>query len=131
MFCLWMFGVGQTGLGRQHSANGNVDIVEVPLSFNIGLNDHIELWVKSTGYRGVKVNTPTNLSSFYLPNSQLNFGGFLGSGPAIILAPNNLPAGCASLTGTAVFRPAFSQPFVQYPFIGGAASRLSLAISGG
>jgi len=109
---------------------GNVDIVEVPLSFNIGLNDHIELWFKSTGYRGVKVNNPLNLSSFYLPNSQLKFP-FLGSGAAIILAPNNLPAGCASIARTAVFRPAFSQPFVGYPFIGGAASRLSLAITNG
>jgi hypothetical protein len=109
---------------------GNVDIVEVPVSFNIGLNDHVELWVKSTGYRGVKVNSPTHLSSFYLPNSQLKFP-FNGSGPAIILAPNNLPAGCASIANTAVFRPSFSQPFVQYPFIGGPASRLSLAVTNG
>ncbi|HEV8139338.1 MAG TPA: hypothetical protein VGP81_06165 [Pyrinomonadaceae bacterium] len=109
---------------------GNVDIVEVPVSFNIGLNDHIELWVKSTGYRGVKVNSPTHLSSFYLPNSQLKFPA-LGSGPAIILAPNNLPAGCASIANTAVFRPSFSQPFVQYPFIGGRASSLNLATVGG
>ncbi len=109
---------------------GNVDIAEVPLSFNIGLNDHLELWVKTTGYRGIKVNNPSNLSSFYLPNSQLKFPA-LGSGPAIILAPNNLPPGCASLAGTAVFRPSFSQPFVQYPFIGGAASRLNLATVGG
>ena len=109
---------------------GNVDIVEVPLSFNIGLNDHLELWGKTTGYRGIKVNNPVNLSSFYLPNSQLNFGGFLGSGPAIVLAPNNL-GNCSSIAGTAVFRPAFSQPFVQYPFIGGAASRFGLNITNG
>jgi hypothetical protein len=108
---------------------GNVDIVEVPLSFNIGLNDHLELWVKSTGYRGVKVNSPTHLSSFYLPNSQLKFP-FNGSGPAIVLAPTNL-GNCASIAGTAVFRPAFSQPFVQYPFIGGAASRFGLNITNG
>src|SRR5437870_11800137 len=48
---------------------GNVDITSVPLSFNIGLTDHLELWFKTEAYRGVKVNTPTNLSSFYLPNS--------------------------------------------------------------
>src|SRR6266508_948037 len=82
---------------------GDVDIVETPISFNIGLNDHLELFFKTNGYRGVKVNNPSNLSSFYLPNSQLKFP-FLGSGPAIILAPNNLPAGCASIVGTAVFR---------------------------
>src|SRR5204863_4164550 len=99
---------------------GNVDLVEVPLSFNVGLNDHIELFFKTNGYRGIKVNSPTNLSSFYLPNSQLNFGGFLGSGPAIVLAPN--ASACAtSITGTAVFRPAFNQPFVQFPFSGGSA----------
>src|SRR5437588_5920702 len=68
---------------------GNVDITEVPLSFNIGLNDHLELFFKTTAYRGIKVNSPLNLSSFYLPNSQLFFGaGFLGSGAAIVLAPN-------------------------------------------
>src|SRR6059058_4816496 len=65
---------------------GNVDIVETPTSFNIGLNDHIELFFKTTGYRGIKVNNPQNLSSFYLPNSQLFFSSsLLGSGPAIVL----------------------------------------------
>src|SRR6266566_2966625 len=66
---------------------GNVDITDVPLSFNVGLNDHIELFFKSNGYRGIKVNSPQNLSSFYLPNSQLKFP-FLGSGPAIVLSPS-------------------------------------------
>src|SRR6201986_743592 len=28
---------------------GNVDIVDVPLSFNVGLNDHIELFFKTNG----------------------------------------------------------------------------------
>jgi len=56
---------------------GNVDIVDTPLSFNVGLNDHIELFYKTNGYRGVKVNNPQNLSSFYLPNSQLFFGATL------------------------------------------------------
>ena len=68
---------------------GNVDITEVPVSFNIGLNDHLELFFKTTAYRGVKVNNPTNLSSFLLPNSQLFFDATrLGTGPAIILAPS-------------------------------------------
>ena len=38
---------------------GNVDIADIPLSFNVGLNDHIELFFKTNGYRGIKVNTPT------------------------------------------------------------------------
>src|SRR5205085_11109801 len=49
---------------------GNVDITEVPISFQIGLNDYIELFLSSAAWRGVKVNSPRNLSSFYLPNSQ-------------------------------------------------------------
>src|SRR5438128_3315540 len=102
---------------------GNVDITAVPLSFNIGLNDHLELFFKTEAYRGIKVNNPQNLSSFYLPNSQLNFGGFLGSGPAIVLAPNSSPS--LSIAGTAVFRPAFNQPFVQFPFVGGSAGTFS------
>src|ERR1043166_442643 len=53
---------------------GDVDITVVPLSFNIGLSDHLELFYSTEGYRGVKVNNPKNLSSFYLPNSQLFFG---------------------------------------------------------
>jgi hypothetical protein len=101
---------------------GDVDIVEVPLSFNVGLNDHIELWFTSIGYRGVKVNSPANLSSFYLPNSQLKFPG-LGSGPAIVLAPTG---NVGTIRGTAVFRPAFNQPFVQYPFVGGPAGTFRL-----
>src|SRR5204862_5430809 len=99
---------------------GNVDITEVPLSFNVGLNDHVELFFKTTGYRGVKVNNPKNLSSFYLPNSQLFFSSsLLGSGPAIVLGGpvTNL----SGFTGQSVFRPAFNQPFVQFPFSGGTA----------
>src|SRR6266704_195179 len=70
---------------------GNVDLVETPLSFNIGINDHVELFFKTTGYRGIKVNNPQNLSSFYLPNSQLFFGAtLLCTGPAIILAPERV-----------------------------------------
>src|SRR5688572_26478706 len=100
---------------------GDVDIADVPLSFNVGLNDHLEIFFKTTGYRGIKVNNPRNLSSFYLPNSQLKFP-FLGSGAAIVLAPNvSGPSALNTISGTAVFRPAFNQPFVQYPFVGGSA----------
>jgi hypothetical protein len=115
---------------------GNLDIVETPISFNIGLSDYIELFFKTTGYKGIKANSPLNLSGFYLPNSRVFFGnGLLGSPPAIILAPQGPNVG--TIRGTAVFRPAFcpacavgtanptlafltgGQPFVQYPFTGG------------
>src|SRR5678810_1081187 len=83
---------------------GNVDIVDTPLSFNVGLNDHIELFYKTNGYRGVKVNNPQNLSSFYLPNSQLFFGAtLLCSGAAAILPPERV-SGSTALTG---FSPLF------------------------
>ncbi len=101
---------------------GNVDLNEVPLSFNVGLNDHLELFFNTTAWRGIRVNTPQNLSSFYLPNSQLKFP-FLGSGPAIVLAPSGPNVGTVA---GAVFRPAFNQPFVQYPFVGGSAGTFGL-----
>jgi hypothetical protein len=110
---------------------GNVDLTEVPLSVNVGLNDHIELFFKTTGYRGIKVNSPQNLSSFYLPNSQLFFGStLLCSGAAIILAPQRV-SGPNDISG-AVFRPAGppcnvgGQPFLQYPFIGGVGPNFGL-----
>ena len=86
---------------------GNVDITVVPLSVNVGISDHLELFFSTEGYRGVKVNNPKNLSGFYLPNSQLFFGAtLLGSGPAIILAPDRV-SGTSGING-AVFRPAFN-----------------------
>ena len=103
---------------------GNVDISDVPLSFNIGLNDHIELFFKTNGWRGVKVNNPQNLSGFYLPNSQLFFGTTLRSAPAIVLAPSGPNVG--TLANTAVFRPIGNQPFVQFPFVGGSAGDFGL-----
>src|SRR3989440_9936560 len=84
---------------------GNVDLVEVPLSFNVGLNDHVELFFKTNGYRGIKVNNPQNLSSFYLPNSQLFFGATTRCVPAAaILAPERV-SGTTGINGL-VFRPA-------------------------
>src|SRR5947208_13415486 len=47
---------------------GNVDITEVPLSFNIGLNDYIELFFSTEAHRKVEAHNPQNLSGFYLPN---------------------------------------------------------------
>ncbi len=103
---------------------GNVDIVDVPLSFNVGLNDHIEIFFKTNGYRGIKVNNPQNLSSFYLPNSQLFCGAALCSPAAIVLAPSGPNVG--TLANTAVFRPLNNQPFVQFPFVGGSAGTFGL-----
>src|SRR5258705_1080595 len=103
---------------------GNVDITDVPLSFNVGLNDHVELFFKTNAYRGIKVNNPLNLSSFYLPNSQLFCGTVLCSGPAIVLSPSGPNVG--TLAGTAVFRPLNNQAFVQYPFTGGSAGTFGL-----
>ncbi|MFN2577392.1 MAG: hypothetical protein ABR607_06840 [Pyrinomonadaceae bacterium] len=104
---------------------GNVDITDWPASFNVGLNDHLELFFKTNAYRGIKVNNPQNLSSFYLPNTQGYFSAtLLGSGPAIILAPSGPNVG--TIAGTAVFRPAFNQPFVGYPYTGGSAGNFGL-----
>jgi len=103
---------------------GNVDISDIPLSFNVGLSDHLELFFKTNGRRGIKVNNPQNLSSFYLPNSQLYFGTVLRSAPAIVLAPSGPTVG--TLANTAVFRPIGNQPFVQFPFVGGSAGDFGL-----
>jgi hypothetical protein len=101
---------------------GNVDITEVPLSFQIGVTNNFELFFNTDAFRGVKVNSRRNLSASYLPNSQLFINGAYRSGPAIVLAPG--------LTGPfsnqAVFRPTGTQPFVQYPYIGGSAGTYGL-----
>jgi hypothetical protein len=112
---------------------GNVDLTDMPLSFNVGLNDHVELFFKTNGYRGVKVNNPQNLSSFYLPNSQLFFGSALRcAGAAIILAPERV-SGSTELTGfNPLFRPVGppcgvgGQPFRQFPFIGATGPNFGL-----
>lgn len=121
---------------------GNADITDTVTSFNVGLNDHLELFFKTTAYRGIKANNPQNLSGFYLPNSRGFFSATLtGSGPAIILAPSGPNVG--TLVGTAVFRPPFcptcvpttdpltvyynaGQPFAQYPFTGAAGPNFGL-----
>ena len=104
---------------------GNADIVDIPLSFNVGLNDHLELFFKTNGYRGIKVNNPQNLSGFYLPNSQLFCGtSVLCSPPAVVLSPSGPIVG--TLANTAVFRPLNNQPFVQFPFTGASAGTFGL-----
>jgi hypothetical protein len=98
---------------------GNADITDIPLSFNVGLNDHIELFFKTNGYRGIKVNNPQNLSGFYMPNVSLCSALSPCVAPAIILAPSGPNVG--TLAGTTVFRPLNNQPFVGFPFIGSSA----------
>lgn len=94
---------------------GDADFTEVPISFQVALTNNVELFFNTDAYRAVKVNSPGNLSGFYLPNSSI--GGI--SPGAIILAPSGPGAG--PFEGQAVFRPAGSQPFVQYPYVGGSA----------
>jgi hypothetical protein len=105
--------------------------VDTPLSFNVGLNDHVELFFSTNGYRGIKVNNPQNLSSFYLPNSQLYFSATtLCTGAAAILAPERV-SGTGGINGL-VFRPAGppcnvgGQPFRQFPFIGATGPNFGL-----
>ena len=103
---------------------GDVDIVEVPVSFQVGLTNHVELFFNTDAYRAIKVNSPRNLSSFYLPNSQLLINGVLQSGPAVVLAPQG--PGTSIYGNAAIFRPAGTQPFVQFPYIGGSAGTFGL-----
>ncbi len=103
---------------------GNVDLTKITSSVQIGLNDHLELFFNIDHYTGIKVNNPQNLSGFYLPNIAFQSGSpFLpsGSSAAIVLAPIT---NARNING-AVFRPAFTQPFVQFPFIGGAGSNFN------
>src|SRR5438270_139306 len=92
---------------------GNVDISEVPLSFNIGINDHLELFFNTDGYRKLRANNPQNLSGFYLPNTTIN--GCVG--PAIILPPTVVTGGITTLPtlgAGGVFRPACNQPSLAF-----------------
>lgn len=105
---------------------GNVDISEILASFQVGINDHLELFYNTDVYRGVKVNNPQNLSSFYLPNSQLRIGGGLTSGPAIVIAPERVSGSTALTSFGTLFRPTGNQPFVQFPFVGGPGPNFGL-----
>ncbi|HET9054874.1 MAG TPA: hypothetical protein VFM90_11905, partial [Cyclobacteriaceae bacterium] len=93
---------------------GDVDITELPVSFQVGVTNNIELFFNTDAYRAIKVNSPRNLSGFYLPNSQLRIGNLVTSGPAIVQGPYN-----GFFPGQAVFRGTGVQPFSQYPFISG------------
>ena len=103
---------------------GNADIVEIPLSFQYGLTNRIELFFNTEAYRAIKVNSPRNLSGFYLPNSQVLINGVVTSAPAIILAPSG--SGNGPFENRAIYRPTGTQPFVQFPFTGGSAGTFGL-----
>ena len=90
---------------------GNVDISEVPVSFQVGLNDYIELFFNTDAYRAIKVNSPRNLSSSYLPNSQIRQNDSFVRLPVIVL-------GTGAQAGQPVFINSTNRPFVQFPFIG-------------
>jgi PKD-like domain len=106
---------------------GNVDLVEVPVSFQFGLSDYLELWFNTDAYRAIKVNSPRNLSSFYLPNTSLNINGVVTRAPAIVLAPRG--PGTPQFQG-AIFRPT-GAPFVSFPFDGGPAGNFGLFFPAG
>ncbi|MFV0387446.1 MAG: hypothetical protein ACK5NT_01730 [Pyrinomonadaceae bacterium] len=97
---------------------GDVDISEVPVSFQVGLTNNFEVFFNTDAYRGIKVNSPRNLSGFYLPNSN---GGV--SYPAIVIGP-----GSGSIAGTTLFRPTGNQPYVAYPYVGGSAGNYGFTL---
>ncbi|MCP9493409.1 MAG: hypothetical protein MSG64_03030 [Pyrinomonadaceae bacterium MAG19_C2-C3] len=104
---------------------GNVDITEIPVSFQVGLGDYLEVFFNTDAYKQYKVNSAgrlggaAQLSGFLLPNSFA--GAAIVQGPII-----------AGGSRAAIFRPArgqitsggfsgvIGQPFVQFPFVGGA-----------
>jgi len=104
---------------------GNADITSYPGSFQVGVTDNFEAFFSIEGYRAVKINSPRNLSSFYLPNSGLVIGGVRTLGPAIVLAPQG--ATTTPFTGQAVFRPT-GMPFVSFPFTGGNAGTYGFSL---
>ncbi|MFM9903939.1 MAG: hypothetical protein ACKVQJ_05130 [Pyrinomonadaceae bacterium] len=99
---------------------GNADITEIPASFNIGLSDNIELFFSTNAYRQIKVNSPGNLSGFYLPNSVFY------NRAAIVLAPGTTGA----FAGQSVFRPA-GMPFAAFPFTGANAGNYNIIAGSG
>lgn len=111
---------------------GNVDINEVPVSFQVGLNDYIELFFNTDAYRAIKVNSPRNLSSFYLPNTRLRTlvpTGIAVTGFNSLL--NVVPAAIVQGTGNVAGQPVFAnnRAFVNFPYnalaTGGSGSQAS------
>lgn len=91
---------------------GDADIVEVPISFQIGLSDHVELFFNTDAYRAIKVNSPRNLSSF--SNTLFRSGTTFSTPGSIVLGPGVF----SNVGNRAVFIPGrtTTNPF---PFIGG------------
>lgn len=114
----WTFSIAYSNYDRDP---GDVDFTEVPVSFQIGLSDYVELFFNTDAYRGVKVNSPRNLSSFYLPNATY---GNLG---AVVMAPPGLLNN--QFAGRAVYRPSGNQPFVPFPYAGGSAGTYGYPLS--
>lgn len=85
---------------------GDADFTEVPVSFQVGVTNNLELFFNTDAYRAIKVNSPQNLSGFYLPNSRIN-----GVSPGAIIL-----GGPGPFNGVATYRPAGSAPFVQFPY---------------
>ncbi|MEP6947024.1 MAG: hypothetical protein ABJA02_13975, partial [Acidobacteriota bacterium] len=103
---------------------GNVDITSYPASFQVGLTNHVELFFTTEAYRQMKVNSPRNLSGFYLPNSQFNLTGLgLTRAPAIVLSPQG--PGISQYPNQAIFRPT-GAPFAIFPYSGGNAGTFGL-----
>ncbi|MCO5333247.1 MAG: hypothetical protein M9893_04410 [Pyrinomonadaceae bacterium] len=107
---------------------GNVDLSAVPLSFQVGLTDHVELFFETEAYRQVRANALTNLSSAYLPNTQFWTTGGLQVRPAIILAPQG--PGPSMFANQAVYRP-IGAPWFQFPFTGGSTGNFGLSFPAG
>ncbi len=102
---------------------GDVDISSFPASFQVGVSDRFELFFGTETHRRVKVNSPRNLSGFYLPNQTFFINGAFRSPPAIVLAPNGPGAG--PFKGATIFRPT-GMPFANYPYINANAGTYGL-----
>ncbi len=107
---------------------GNVDITEVPVSFQFGLNDYLEFFFNADMYRAIKVNSPRNLSGFYLPNSRVQINGQMVSPGAVVLAPQG--PGVSQYPGWAIFRPETAQPWALFPYIGMSTGNFGAPSSG-
>jgi hypothetical protein len=49
---------------------GSIVISDTPLSFNVGLNDHLILFFETNEYRGIEASIPKNRFSFFLRQAQ-------------------------------------------------------------
>jgi len=102
---------------------GNMDFTEIPVSFQIGLSNKFEVFYNTDVWRGVKVNSPRNISGTYLPDSA--FSGIGSSFPAMILAPDG--SGANPFAGLSIFRPAGTQGVVGYSYTGGSVGTLGIS----